>query len=221
MSGPIQNQFEKVLALLKKSKARFALAGGYAASLYRETDRFTKDIDFILWTENNVIEDAKIILNRLGLEAHEVREAQLRGGPHHKMKTKSTPVWMVAGRSKSKQDVPVDFLFHLFPWMLEALTRAQENQIDIGFGWRIPVLTCEDVLLSKFMALGDKSERIDDLSDIQQIFKYSDVDLNYLVGRMKKLHIFCPKSAEAFVPPVIRKISKEIRSGMGKIKRTF
>jgi len=208
--GPIQKQFENVLRLFKKHKVKFALAGGYAASIYRAQERFTKDIDFIIYTEGNVIHDAKEILKELGLNAFEIREAQLRGGPPDKIKEKTTPIWMVAGRGDTREDVPVDFLLHQFPWMRSALDRAQANEVNIGFGWKIPVLTAEDTLLSKFMALSDKSDRIDDLSDIKEIFSHTKIDLPYLIGQMKILKIRCPKSANKFVPKVIRMISREI-----------
>lgn len=211
MMGPIQEQFEKTIKLLKEKKARYALVGGYASSLYRETDRFTKDIDFIIGTEGNVIEDSKEIIEALGLEAHKVREAQLKGGPRHKVRSQSTPVWIVAGRSKSKSNVPVDFLLHLFPWMPEALDRAQNNQVDIGFGWEIPVITPEDLLLAKFMSLSDKANRLDDLSDIKEIFAHTEIDLPYLIGRMKKHDISSPKEADKLVPDIVRKTSNEIR----------
>jgi hypothetical protein len=211
--GPIQKQFELILRTLKKKNARFALAGGYAASLYRKMERFTKDIDLLLWTEDNVIQDAKDIINELGLEAYEITEAHLKRGPMHKLKSRNTPVWMVSGRSQSKTAVPVDFILHLFPWMLEALERAQLNQYDIGFGWKIPVITPEDVLLAKFMALNDDSSRIDDISDIREIFGHTPISLPYLVGRMEKHRIGCPSVATEFVPDVIRKAVVSSRHG--------
>lgn len=209
--GPIQKRFEQILKILKKKNAKFALAGGYAASIYRKTERFTKDIDFLLWTENNVIEDSHEILENIGLKAFDIREADLKGGPFHKKKNKSTPIWMVAGRSESKTDIPIDFLLHLFPWMKEALDRAQLNQQDIGFGWKIPVLTAEDIILSKFMALGDKTDRLDDISDIKSIFEVNELDLPYLIGRMRNLQILCPPQVSPFVPQVIKALNKQIK----------
>lgn len=208
--GPIQKQFESLLGLLNSMNARFALAGGYAASLYRRQERFTKDIDILLWTEGNVIENGVKILKKLGLEAHEVREAELKGGPLHKVKSKSTPVWILAGRSQERSAVAVDLLLHLFPWMPEALSRAQKNQHDIGFGWRIPIVTAEDLLLSKFMALQDNQSRVEDISDIKEIFLAQELDIVYLIDRMKQHSIACPKSIYKFVPKVVRTTSKEI-----------
>lgn len=214
MKGPIQQQFERTLELLREKKAKFALAGGYASSLYRSQERFTKDIDFIIYTEGNVIQDSRDILEELGLIVEEIREAQLKGGPPQRIKNKSTPVMIVCGLPRAKQDVPVDFLLHTFPWMLNALERAQQNQLDIGFGWKIPILTAEDILLAKFNALGHSSSRIDDISDIKEIFAHTEIDLPYLVGRMKAYKLECPKVAEKFVPDIVRKISKEIRSSL-------
>jgi hypothetical protein len=117
---------------------------------------------------------------------------------------------MVIGQAESKDIVPVDLLFHLFPWMVEALDRAQTNLCDIGFGWKLPVLTVEDILLSKFMAFNNFSDRSDDLSDIKDIFSHAEIDLVYLVGRMKIHQIQCPSAAKKFVPKIIRTISNEI-----------
>ena len=209
--GPIQRQFEKLMQALKDKDATYALAGGYAASIYRKIERFTKDIDFLIWTNGNVVNDSHEILETLGLKAIDIREAELRGGPLHRIKNKSTPIWMVAGRSASNKDVPVDFLLHLFPWMKEALERAQLNQLDIGFGWKIPVLTPEDIVLAKFMALNDKVDRVDDISDIKSIFENNDLDLPYLIGRMKSLQIKCPPSVINFVPKIVKTFSKQMK----------
>lgn len=201
------NFFEHVVRILEKHHVQFALAGGFVASLYRDHPRATQDLDFLIFTKDSSEKKAKEIFKELGLESHEVRKAQLEGGPMFAIKNKSTPVCIMVGRKENSMGV--DFLLPPMPWFLEALDRAQHNQIDFGFG-EIPCITPEDFILSKLYSYENQKTRFMDLDDLQSVFKKNtDLDLLYLKTRMMNLGFKIPQLLNDSTPAELRKLIRK------------
>lgn len=208
----LSEQLRAVTELLRAGNARHALAGGLVASLYRQNPRMTADVDFLFFSGRQSEADAKKILHALGLEISEVRKAQLEGGPLHAIRNKSSPVLLIAGRPlEPAAKVGVDFLLSGFPWFEKALERAEKNLINFGFG-KIPCLTVEDILLSKFYAVSNRADRFQDFDDIKDIFQANPKpDLNYLSSRMREMRIKLPSALKHRVPEILWKTSNSLR----------
>ena len=66
------------------------------------------------------------------------------------MNKKREPAAIIVGRA-GELDVGVDFILPEMPWFESAITRAQANQLDFGFG-EIPCITLEDMIIAKLFA---------------------------------------------------------------------
>ena len=202
--------FQKVVDSLLASHLRFALAGGFAAMLYRREIRATKDLDFLLWAESKTEEKAIEILKTFHLVPAVVREADLVGGPRFAIKKKNSPICIVGGRPSDSSGVGLDFLLPGFPWFSTAVTRAEQNIKNIG-GREIPCLTREDLIISKFQALAHNSTRFTDLDDLKEFFvDPSELDLAFISDQMHKYKIVIPPAFEKLAPISLQKISKKI-----------
>lgn len=202
-------QAQLLIARLKKEKLHFALAGGLASSTYRKNKRTTDDLDFLIYSESNTESKARRILTDFDLEIQEARKANLEGGPKHRIKQKSSPLYILIGRKKGK--VGIDFILPEMPWFQKALKRAQSNRLKFG-NLELPCLTVEDVIVSKFYSLSNDSTRFSDADDIKAIFEsQSNIDLGYIVSQMIELDIEVPLSVEKLVPIQLVKASKKIR----------
>lgn len=206
-----ENFLKTVVSHLKKRNIQFALAGGLAASLYRQQIRTTNDIDFLFYTDSENQKQAEQIIKDLKLKPHIIRQAQLEGGPLFAIKRKTTKPFIVAGRKENKPtEIGLDFLLPRFPWFQKALERAQSNLVDFGFG-KIPCLTAEDVILSKLFSLKNNAQRFQDLDDLKSIFEAKrDLNLSYLSGEMKALKLPLPKEIQNLAPTTLLKTTKNI-----------
>ena len=165
----LQDLFESAVHELKEQNIAFAVAGGFAANLYRADLRLTQDVDFVLLSSEKELEAAKALIEKLGLKVGVVREAELAGGPLFAIKSKSTKPYIVGGRPADNPRGPgIDILLNTFPWVEEATLRAQDHQVDFGFG-KLPTLTVEDVIIAKLWALQASQIRAKDLDDLQSI----------------------------------------------------
>lgn len=203
--------FQSAVAELRRRKVSFAVAGGFAADLYRREPRLTMDVDLVIVSETRGVQTATEIIRSLGLQAGIAREADLAGGPLFAIRRKNTKPLMVIGRTKDDTSGEgVDILLPAIPWAGDAVTRAQSNQVDFGFG-PVPVLTLEDVILSKLYALSSTRLRAKDIDDLQSIFHAGHTpDLPYLSGAMHRLHIVIPKEAAPFLPKTIVTLSRDV-----------
>jgi len=198
--------FEKVVSVLQKEDLRFALAGGLVASIYREQERLTKDLDFLLLAQGDSLEIARGITEKMGLEAHVIRKADLEGGPLFAVRKKSTTPYMVLGRRKNA--IGLDFILPAMPGFDSAMERAQENLIDFGFG-KIPCLTVEDIILAKFYSYQNDLTRFNDLDDLKSIFAAQpDLEIDYLCEQMKRRNLTIPVPLKKLVPKTLVLLSK-------------
>lgn len=201
--------FEKVVATLKHERVRYALAGGLVASLYRREERLTKDLDFLLMAESHSQQAASHIIHSLGLHSHVVRKADLEGGPLFAIKKKNTPPYIVIGRDKGDPSkIGLDFILPEMPWFSSALNRAEQNNINFGFG-KLPCLTIEDVIISKLFSYKNDKSRFNDLDDLKSIFLAKrPLDLAYLAGQMQNLGLAIPELIQERAPGVLKLVSR-------------
>jgi hypothetical protein len=206
----LEQLFEAAVRELRKRNVPFAVAGGLAADLYRREPRLTMDVDLGILTESHGKETGVAVIEALGLRAGIARKADLDGGPLFAVRGRNTEPCMVVGRSASKEFAEgVDILLPAIPWVKDAVRRAQANEVDFGFGG-VPVLTIEDVILSKLYALMASRLRAKDLDDLQSIFETGHpLDVPYLAGQMRRLKVTPPRTAEAFLPESIRQLCRD------------
>jgi hypothetical protein len=201
--------FKEVVKALKAKDVEYALAGGLVASLYRENERTTNDLDFLIFSEMETQKIASTIIKQFALEPHIIRKADLEGGPLFAIKRKNTTPYIIAGRADQK--IGLDFILPTMPWFEEAIRRAKLNQIDFGFG-PIPCLTKEDVIISKLYALRNDSSRFNDLDDLKSILKSpAEIDMAYICGQMQKLNLSIPESLKNHAPKPMLLTSKRVR----------
>lgn len=196
---------------LTKRNILFAVAGGFAAVLYRAQDRLTADIDIAITSDGNEQVVAKEIFQTLGLsDVRTSRLADLEGGPLFAIKNKSTPLAIMAGRPKENASAQgLDFILPTVPWVPSALVRAEYHKIDWGFG-RIPTLTLEDVIISKLYAR-KANYRPKDEDDLISIFAMKhNLDTDYLNAMMQSLLLTVPKTIRDKAPTLLVKISKDV-----------
>jgi len=197
---PLQ-ALKKTVAALSELPCRFCLVGGHAASLYRSQERFTRDVDFAL------VADAKGKSRAIASQAIE------------KLGMKPVAGFMVLGDTEKSQralcmvtsEPPpseltglVDILLPELPWVLDAVGRAQDNLIDLGFA-KVPVITAEDLILAKCYAVRNSPDRFQDLDDLKQLFKdVQDLDTDYLRRRLVELKLTIPEHIKQFAPEVLK-----------------
>lgn len=207
----LESLFKDAVNILRERNILFAVAGGMAANLYRAELRLTMDVDFAIITESHAVQVAVSLLESIGLESGIAREADLAGGPMFAIRRGSTKPCMVIGRHPGNTaGEGVDIILPAVTWTEDAVRRAQDNLVDYGFG-SIPVLTLEDVILSKLYALSSTKLRAKDLDDLQSIYEFkSKIDSAYLSGQMRKFNIRVPKAAEPFLDDQILKVARDI-----------
>lgn len=208
----LKQLFQSAVQELQKRKIQFAVAGGFAADLYRQEPRLTMDVDLVIGADESAASTAADILEAIGLHAGLIRNADLAGGPRFAIKRKSTNLCMVVGRKKDDSSGEgVDILLPEIPWVEQAVTRAQSNLVDFGFG-SVPALAVEDVILAKLYALQAATLRAKDLDDIQSIFAAEPpIDLAYISGQMQRLELTLPNQAKPFIPETLLTIDRDNR----------
>jgi Nucleotidyl transferase AbiEii toxin, Type IV TA system len=202
---------EKVIKRLRQENCLFAVAGGFAAMLYRDEVRLTNDVDIILSSPDDTEELAKTIIKDFKMTPQLIRLRNLSMTPmSHK---KNSPLMIIAGASKNAALEPrLDFLLPTLPWVDNALERAQHNLLNYPFG-KTPTITIEDTIIAKAYALANNSRREKDRLDILSIFRTENkVDLVYLSAELSRLKIAFPKDIESELPQALAVASKRIRN---------
>jgi len=208
----LEKLFQTAVRELRKRNVLFAVAGGFAADLYRHETRLTMDVDFVILTDTKGLDTAVSVIEALDLKAGIARKADLAGGPLFAIRRRSTEPCMIIGRpSGAAHTEGVDILLPSIPWVADAVNRAQANPVDFGFG-PVPALTLEDVLLAKLYCLKAAQVRAKDLDDLQSIFAAGHkVDMPYLAGQMQRFEITVPRSAEPFLPETFLQIARDLQ----------
>lgn len=208
----LESLFKDAVHQLSLREVPYAVAGGLAASLYRQEPRMTMDVDLVIMAASESTKTAVSILESIGLETGIARQADLAGGPLFAIRRRNTAACMVVGRSADKShDWGIDILLPAMPWAKDAVRRAQDNLVDFGFG-SVPTLTLEDMILAKLHALTG-GVRPKDLDDLQSIYAANgdEVDTAYLAAQMKRFTLVVPPTAEPFLPSSLLDMSRDIR----------
>ncbi len=205
--------FEYAIKELQERKCEFAVAGGLTSSVYRSEVRLTMDADILIYSGSDSQKVAEEILKKINYSASPATIANLSPAP--RMNKKSLPNLIIVGRPKLQGDIGLDFILPDMPWFPKAITRAQNNLIDFGFG-KIPCLTIEDFIISKLFAYQLSPKRIKDLEDLTSVFqKDAKLDLSYLCAELERLKIGIPKELYQIAPKALRVLTKRIN---GKAK---
>lgn len=216
----LKKLFQSAVEELRARKVKFAVAGGFAAALYRLEPRLTMDVDLTILSEAQGQAIGVAVLKAIGLEAGIARQADLAGGPLFAIRRKSTPPCIIVGRTKGEIGKEgIDILLPSIPWVPRAVERAQANEVDFGFG-PVPTLSLEDVILSKLYALNGAQLRAKDLDDLQCIFEAGHaIDEAYIAGQMDSLDITIPREAKPLLPQSILQLVKDsVRSRRSRSK---
>lgn len=193
--------FKATVEELQRLQCKFAVAGGLAASLYREQSRTTFDADFLFLANGLEVKKGRELLEKLNLGVGEVKLHQLTRSPQMNKKSKET--FILVGR-KGKENPGVDLLLPPFPWFEKAINRAEANKFDFGFG-KIPTVTPEDMILTKLYA-----NRPKDVDDIISIFESGkELDLTYLAGEISRMQLTLPKDALQVAPKALKRFAKK------------
>lgn len=209
----LESLFKDAVNQLENRQVPYAVAGGVAASLYRQEPRMTMDVDLIIMAASGSTETAVSVLQAIGLETGIAREADLAGGPLFAIRRRSTAPFMIVGRSPDKShEWGVDILLPAMPWAADAVLRAQDNRVDFGFG-AVPTLTLEDIILAKLHALASGIPRPKDLDDLQSIYAANgdEVDTVYLAAQMRRFAFVVPRTADPFLPEGLLALSRDIK----------
>lgn len=198
----------KLLSLLvphlERFKGQYAVAGGLAASLYRERPRLTNDIDIALDTggSDKSKSAAMSLLKELQLKPS---LGWIAGGSA----ALGSPIALVIGHAEGDEyGASIDFLLPAFPWLAPALSRAQENMIDFGFAV-LPTLTPEDLIIAKAFALSLEPNRFQDLDDLQSIFSNEqDLDRLFLVRELERLKLSLPTQLASILPLSLKRLAR-------------
>ena len=184
------DNLQRTVQALRSESVLWAICGGIAACLYRETPRYTGDIDIALTCDDpekhNLIDIACRVAESLNYKPL-----------HAYFKTPSgalsQQVGMIAGREDIQGGfVGIDLLLPILPWIDPAVRRAQGNQLDYGFGLA-PTIYPEDLIVAKLFALRDAPERIDDLTDILSILKtFKALDCGLIRSEIQNHHLPVP-----------------------------
>lgn len=185
---------------LENEECCYCLIGGHAASLYRSQERFTKDVDFAIFTDSDT--PARTIAERairaVGLEPC------VGFIPHGKKESARQSVCMITSKPVGHEMTGlVDILLPEIAWVKHAVIRAQANMLDLGFR-KVPVITPEDLIVAKCFSFRNAPDRFQDLDDLKDLLStVRDLDIDYLRNRLGQLSLEIPEEVKKFAPPFL------------------
>jgi len=145
----------KLSSWLTENEIHHMVIGGFAVSVWGEP-RFTRDLDVTVSVPSDKF------ANTIDLIC--ARFHSLSGDPRRIVtETRVLPIMVEA--------VPVDLIFAALPYEEEAIARARPIHLKQG---SVPVCSPEDLILHKIV-----SQRPRDHEDIEGIFRYRHVELDY------------------------------------------
>ena len=197
----------KAVAALKASDCKFAIAGGFAANLYRRDVRVTEDIDFGIVAPGAALDIAKSIWQQFNISGKVLTRKQVSPAP---TLTPNDRWMMVADRDGERR---IDFMLSQLDWVTEAVERAQSNVHPVSATTTAPFLTLEDVIVAKAFAVhhaGAKQDPYKHMSDIQDILTHNeaDVDLTYLTARLASCKVGLPSGMKQHIPARFHALAK-------------
>lgn len=143
---------EAALAALTDGGFDYALIGGLAVIL-RGHDRYTRDVDALVWELDDRLDDLALLLPKYGFRPLTSDELDL---------SKSTRLL----HALWKEEVYVDFMLGLFPFERETLDRA--TPMDLGHGGMAKVAAPEDLIIMKLIASRDRD--IQDVIALKELY---------------------------------------------------
>lgn len=147
--------------LLSAWPGAWAVCGGVAAAVYRDTPRYTADIDIALIDTSD--KTAKAIAAEIAGALGYRPQIGFVTDQHGRLIKEEA---LVIGREDHASGyVGIDFLLPVLPWIRPAVQRAQANLLDFGFA-KLPTVTVEDLFVAKLFALQGTPERHADLDDL-------------------------------------------------------
>lgn len=183
---------KRTTSLLEDVEIDWALCGGVAACLYRETPRHTGDIDITLIAQkpDQEKEFAEQILLKLGFQPKAGWITDQSG----KLIKKQA---LVIGRDERPGGYAgIDFILPVLPWVHNATIKAQNNLIDYGFA-KLPTITKEDLIVAKLYALNGTPERKYDLDDILSILTANkNLDFSFIQSQVLEFQLSIPEEIE-------------------------
>lgn len=196
---------KQAAAEFKRHNCRYCLIGGHAASLYRRTERVTRDVDFAIVGippehSQNVAEE---VLRGIGFEP------VLGFIPGARDEKKPGELSLVTSAPADGELTGIiDILLPKLPWIADAVARAQSNKIDLGFA-RVPVIAPEDLIIAKCYALRSAPDRFQDLDDLKEIFTSTiQLDLDYVALKLEALGLTIPKVLRPAAPQPMKRLCR-------------
>lgn len=186
-------ELKRVAQAMAAYPSQWAVCGGIAASIYREKARFTDDIDFAL------IDSDKISAFDLGTKIiQELGYKEYRGF----IPSKNGQVFaLLCARSGSDERfVGLDFILPVEFWVKDAVLYAQSNLIDFGFAM-LPTITPECLLVAKIHSLSCSPERLQDLDDIQELIKMSNINIDFVRRQLSTYSVTIPLAVQKLIEP--------------------
>ena len=208
--------FKEITGHLEAAGVRYCVVGGVAVRSYIGAGRLTVDQDFAVAGERAGAQAMRELLGSIGYKTQVARQADLDGGPLFAIKRKNTPERVVIGRKSGPASIGVDILLESNVWVPNAVTRAQDNRLEV-YGIAVPVIPLEDLLLAKFLAAEKRGQKKQDVMDIKELFSSKrEIDLMYLGGEMRRHGITVPRLTEQDVPKGLLDVSREIKKKVQK-----
>ena len=191
------SELQKITKLLNNYPNQWAICGGIAASIYRETARYTDDIDIALINSDNLSAKdlASKIISELGYKEYEgfIPDPFT---PNKQLKA------LLCAKNDNERFTGFDFLLPVQFWIPEAVKLAQENKIDYGFS-SLATITPESLIFAKLIALNSNPNRYQDIDDIKAIIKSNKINFDYIQQQITKSKI-------DFKPDVLKTIPNTI-----------
>jgi hypothetical protein len=192
---PLFQHLRSAIDLLKPWQGYYAICGGIAACLYRETPRFTGDIDIALIDppQHRARDIAQEILLKLGFDPKLGFVADQHGRLIEE-------VALVAGREeKPGAYAGIDLIMPVLPWISAAVERAQHNLLNYGFA-EVATVIPEDLIIAKLFAYQGTPDRKHDLDDMLSILKFrKDLDLRLITELITLYQLRVPREIAEFL----------------------
>lgn len=191
---------KEAVAILDELNCHYCLVGGHAASLYRVKERLTRDVDFALMGRDSgdSREIASICISKLDLTAIPA----FIPVANEENDRKSIYLMTSAPTEESLSGI-IDILLPELPWVEEAVLRAQENKLHLGFAY-VPVITPDDLVIAKCYALRNNPDRFQDLDDLKEIFAaIKDLDCDYTRSRLERYQLEVPSAVAKYAPSLL------------------